>query len=45
VPFFIGREAVGALGIANRAPRAFTPDETALLTDVGRALAALAPVK
>lgn len=45
VPLFIGREAVGALGIANRAPRAFTADETALLTDVGRAIAALAPVK
>ena len=45
VPLFSGREAVGALGIANRAPRTFTPGETALLTDVGRAIAALAPVK
>jgi L-methionine (R)-S-oxide reductase len=39
VPIFHGDEAVGALGIANRAPRTFTSEETALLTDVGRALA------
>jgi GAF domain-containing protein len=45
VPLLIGDEAVGALGIANRAPRAFTPEETALLTGVGRAIAALALVK
>lgn len=45
VPLLAGDEAVGALGIANRAPRAFTPEETALLTGVGRAIAALAPVK
>jgi GAF domain-containing protein len=45
VPIFSGREAVGALGIANRAPRVFTAEETALLTDVGRAIAALVPVK
>ncbi len=41
VPIFQGDEAVGALGIANRAPRTFTPEETALLTDVGRAIAGL----
>jgi GAF domain-containing protein len=45
VPLLIGDEAVGALGIANRAPRTFTVEETALLTGVGRAIAALAPVK
>jgi len=45
VPLFIGLEPVGALGIANRAPRAFTTEETALLTAVGRAIAALVPVK
>jgi L-methionine (R)-S-oxide reductase len=45
VPLLIGDEAVGALGIANRAPRSFTPEETALLTSVGRAIATLAPVK
>jgi L-methionine (R)-S-oxide reductase len=39
VPIFLGGEAVGALGIANRAPRTFTSEETALLTDVGRAIA------
>ncbi|MBZ5592255.1 MAG: GAF domain-containing protein [Acidobacteriia bacterium] len=45
VPVLSGDRAVGALGIANRAPRAFTPEETALLTGVGRAIAALPPVK
>jgi L-methionine (R)-S-oxide reductase len=45
VPLLLGDEAAGALGIANRAPRAFTPEETALLTGVGRAIATLAPVK
>jgi GAF domain-containing protein len=45
VPLLAGDEAVGALGIANRAPRAFTLEETKLLTGVGRAIAALAPVK
>jgi len=45
VPLLIGDEAVGALGIANRAPRTFTVEETALLTGVGRAIAALAAVK
>jgi L-methionine (R)-S-oxide reductase len=39
VPIFLGDEAVGALGIANRAPRTFTSEETGLLTDVGRAIA------
>ena len=38
VPIFHGTDAVGALGIANRAPRTFTTEETALLTDVGRAI-------
>lgn len=45
VPLLLGDEAAGALGIANRAPRAFTAEETALLTGVGRAIATLAPVK
>lgn len=45
VPLLVGDEAVGALGIANRAPRTFTIEETALLTGVGRAIAALVPVK
>jgi L-methionine (R)-S-oxide reductase len=39
VPILHGDEAVGALGIANRAPRTFTAEETALLTDIGRAIA------
>jgi len=38
VPIFHGPDAVGALGIASRAPRTFTTEETALLTDVGRAI-------
>ncbi len=38
VPIFHGNDAVGALGIANRAPRTFTTEETVLLTDVGRAI-------
>lgn len=45
VPVLSGDQAVGALGIANRATRTFTPEETALLTAVGRAIAAAAPVK
>jgi GAF domain-containing protein len=45
VPLLIGDEAVGALGIANRAPRAFTLEETTLLTGVGRAIAAQSSVK
>ncbi len=39
VPILHGEEAVGALGIANRTARTFTDEETALLTDVGRAIA------
>ncbi|HVP47066.1 MAG TPA: GAF domain-containing protein [Bryobacteraceae bacterium] len=39
VPILSGDRAVGALGIANRAPRTFTQEETALLIDVGRAIA------
>lgn len=39
VPVFSGNQAVGALGIANRDARTFTAEETALLVDVGRALA------
>ena len=38
VPVLSGDRAVGALGIANRAPRTFSPEETALLTDIGRAI-------
>jgi GAF domain-containing protein len=45
VPLLAGDEAVGALGIANRAPRAFTLEETTLLTGVGRAIAAQSSVK
>jgi len=45
VPVLSGDQAVGALGIANRTPRTFTQEETALLVDVGRAIAALLPVK
>jgi len=39
VPVIQGNEAVGALGIANRAPRTFSPEEIALLMDIGRAIA------
>ena len=39
VPVLSGNQAVGALGIANRTARTFTSEETALLMDVGRALA------
>jgi L-methionine (R)-S-oxide reductase len=45
VPVFSGNQAVGALGIANRDARTFTAEETALLVDVGRALASATPVK
>ena len=38
VPIFSGANAVGALGIANREPRTFTSEETALLIDVGHAI-------
>jgi L-methionine (R)-S-oxide reductase len=40
VPIFDGQKAVGALGIANRTTRTFTPEETALLMEAGRAIAA-----
>jgi GAF domain-containing protein len=40
VPILRGEEAVGALGVANRRPREFTPGEIALLTEVGKAIAA-----
>ena len=38
VPIFDGEKAAGALGIANRAERTFSSEETALLMEVGRAL-------
>lgn len=34
-----GGAAVGALGVANRSPRAFTPAETSRLTEIGREVA------
>jgi L-methionine (R)-S-oxide reductase len=40
VPILKGDDAVGALGIANRAPRTFSETETALLMDVGRRISA-----
>jgi len=40
VPILMGDKAVGAFGIANRQPRAFTADETGELIDIGRAVAA-----
>jgi len=39
VPIFDGEKATGALGIANRVARTFSSAETALLIEVGRALA------
>jgi len=39
VPMFAGEKVVGALGVANREARVFTPDETALLLEAGRVLA------
>ena len=39
VPIFQGEKAVGALGIANRAARTFSSEETALLLEAGRAIA------
>jgi len=39
VPIFKGEKAVGALGIANRATRTFSPEETALLMEAGRTIA------
>lgn len=41
VPILQGAKRVGALGIANRAERTFGEDETALLIEAGRAVAAL----
>ena len=40
VPIFHGEEVAGTLGIANRAARTFTPEETARLIELGRGLAA-----
>jgi GAF domain-containing protein len=40
VPVLAGDRAVGALGVANRAERDFTPAEQELLLDLGRAIAA-----
>jgi L-methionine (R)-S-oxide reductase len=40
VPIFEGTKAVGALGIANRATRTFNAEETALLIEAGRVIAA-----
>ena len=39
VPIFAGDKPVGALGIANRATRTFSQEETALLMEAGRAIA------
>lgn len=41
VPIFRGDEVIGALGVANRAPRNFSEAEIAELLDAGRAIAAL----
>jgi len=41
VPIFDGETVVGALGIANRAERAFAADEISRLLDEGRRLATL----
>ena len=41
VPVMRGDDAVGALGIATRAERDFSEEETALLLEVGRVLGAL----
>lgn len=40
VPVMKGDEAVGALGVANRSERTFTPEEIDMLMGVGRAIAA-----
>ena len=40
VPVLAGERAVGALGIANRHERTFSVEETALLTEIGRRIAA-----
>jgi len=42
VPILKNAAAIGAIGIANRAARAFTIEDTALLTDIGRAIGATA---
>jgi putative methionine-R-sulfoxide reductase with GAF domain len=39
VPIFQGENAVGALGIGSRTERTFSAGETALLIEVGRAIA------
>lgn len=39
VPIFDGNEVVGALGIANRAPRTFTDEEIEALIELGRDIA------
>ena len=41
VPIFKGEKAEGALGIGNRSERTFSAEETALLIEVGRAVAEL----
>ena len=38
VPVLRGDQAVGALGIANREERTFSPEETELLLEIGRAI-------
>ena len=40
VPVLDGERAIGAFGIANRSERTFTPEEIALLMEVGRRIAA-----
>src|SRR5579871_66405 len=40
VPILRGDKALGAFGIASRQPRTFTPEETNLLIEIGRAVAA-----
>ena len=39
VPIFKGEKPVGALGIANRATRTFSAEETDLLLEAGRTIA------
>jgi signal transduction protein with GAF and PtsI domain len=43
VPIFRGAEPIGALGVANRAPRTFSETEIEELIAAGRAVAALHP--
>jgi GAF domain-containing protein len=40
VPVFDGDQVIGALGVANRREREFTPQETELLIEFGRRIAA-----